>query len=359
MSADPSTEQPPLTRPGFKPIALSLAVGAVGGGVFTLLHVPLSWMLGPMLFNIVASVRGWPVLIPTAARGWVLCVVGVFLGGSFTPDLLNRIGQWLASLSLVLVFVPLITVVASQYFRRVAGFDSSTAMFSGAPGTLTAMVTIGAEAGADERLIALTQVLRVALVVILMPMVVSTILKNAPHSTTVLPDGGPFAWNEAAWLIAAGAFGFAAARLIRLPAAAMSGAMIPAAALYLSGTVVYRPPEILLWMALWVLGSSIGSRFSTFTAATFWRVGKHAVAATALILACSAVFALLASWLTGTRYLTALLSFTPGGVAEMCLIAISFDVDPAFVAVHHLARIAALITAVPLAARFLSANRKS
>jgi membrane AbrB-like protein len=354
MSDNANTHHtPPLARPGLKPIALSLGIGAVGGGLLSLLNVPLAWMLGPMIFNIAASVRGMPVLIPHWVRVAVLCVVGVFLGGSFTPELLDRVGEWALSLSLMFVFVPLITYVASEYFRRVAGFDRSTAVFSGAPGTLTAMVIVGGESGADERLIALTQGLRVVIVVILMPMVVTAVLASAPNHASVLPDGGPFAWDDTAWLCAAGACGYAVAKVFHLPAAAMTGSMIASTTLYLGGVVTYRPPDILLWLALWILGSAIGSRFSTVTTQTFVNISKHAVAATAIIICVSGLFALLASWLTDTPYLTALLSFTPGGVAEMCLIAIAFDVDPAFVAVHHLVRIAILITAVPFAARLL------
>ncbi|MDX2222180.1 MAG: AbrB family transcriptional regulator [Rhodospirillaceae bacterium] len=349
--ADPG--QPPLTRPGVGPIALSLALGAAGGAVFALLQVPLAWMLGPMIVNIAASVRGWPVLIPHAGRVAVLCVVGVFLGGSFSPELLARAGDWALSLSLMLVFVPLITLVASQYFRRVAGFDRATAVFSGAPGTLTAMVIVGGEAGADERLIALTQGLRVVFVVILMPLVVTALIAAAPHDGAILPPGGPFSWTEGALLVAAASVGWLIARLFSLPAAAMTGAMLASAALYLSGLVDYRPPDALMWVALWVLGSAIGSRFSTVTAATFFSVSRHAVAATAIVIGVSAAFAGFAAWLTDTPYLTALVSFTPGGVAEMCLIAIAFDIDPAYVAVHHLARILILITAVPFVARAL------
>ena len=348
-----SSAQPPLTRTGIKPIALSLVIGAIGGGVLAILHIPLAWMLGPMIFNIAASVRGVPVLIPHSVRVAVLCVIGVFLGGSFSPELLLRARDWVFSLSLMVVFVPLITFVASEYFRRAAGFDRATSIFSGAPGTLTAMVIIGGESGADERMIALTQGLRVVFVVILMPMVVTAVLATAAHEGSVLPDGGPFNWDEAAWLCGAALCGYVVARVFKLPAAAMTGAMVASTALYLSGTVNYRPPDALLWLALWILGSAIGSRFSTVTAETFFRVSKHAVAATTIIICVSALFAFLASWLTNTPYLTALLSFTPGGVAEMCLIAIAFDVDPAFVAVHHLVRIAILITAVPFATRLL------
>lgn len=306
-----------------------------------------------MVVNIVASVRGWPVLVPHQVRVMVLAVVGVFIGGSFSPDLLPRLGAWAGSLSLMLLFIPTVTLVASEYFRRVAGFDRPTAVFSGAPGTLTAMVIVGGEAGADERLIALTQGLRVVMVVIVMPTVVAALIGH-PAAVALPAAQAPFVPAEAAMLVASAVLGYAVAILLKLPAAAMTGAMLAATALYLGGFVQWHPPDAVFQAALWILGSAIGSRFSTVRAITFYRVSRHAVVATLVVIAVSAVFAAGASALTGTPYLTALISFTPGGVAEMCLIAIAFDVDPAFVAIHHLTRIAMLITLVPFVARVLA-----
>jgi membrane AbrB-like protein len=349
--------QPPLERAGFKPIALSLGVGAVGGAVFSALSVPLAWMLGPMIVNIVASVRGVPVLVPHSARAATLCIVGVFLGGSFSPDLMSRLGEWALSLLMIVAFIPLITLIASIYYHKFAGFDGLTAMFSGTPGTLTAMVIIGGESGADERMIALTQGLRVVIVVFLMPLVVVAVTAAGPLSTNILPEGGPFLWRDGVLLLAAALIGFGLARVLKLPASAMTGSMLASAALYLSGLVHWRPPDAALWVCLWVLGSAIGSRFSTVPLRTFFKVSRHAVIATAVVILISAAFALLVSQLTGMAYMTALLSFTPGGVAEMCLIAIAFDIDPATVAIHHLVRIVVLITAAPFAASWLKARQ--
>lgn len=355
---DPVTteSQPPLIREGLKPIALSLGVGAIGGAVFAVIGVPLAWMLGPMVVNIVASVRGVPVLVPHGVRAVTLCLIGVFLGGSFSPDLLARAGEWTLSFSLMAIFIPLITLVAGVYYVRVAGFDRPTAMFSGAPGTLTAMVIIGGESGADERMIALTQGLRVVIVVFFMPLLVTLVLTAGPSSASFLPEGGPFAWTEFVLLAVAALVGLGLARAFNLPASAMTGAMLASAGLYLSGMVSWRPPDLVLWVCLWVLGSAIGSRFSTVTAETFYRVSRHAIAVTALVMIVSAGFAVLVSAVTGVPFLTAFLSFTPGGVAEMCLIAIAFDIDPAFVAMHHLVRIVILITAAPFAAKWIQAN---
>ena len=338
------------------PIALSLGIGAVGGAVFSVLAVTPSVDAGAHGGEhrcIVASVRGLPVLVPHSVRVVTLCVIGVFLGGSFSPDLLDRAGEWAFSLSFMVVFIPLITVAASAYYHRFAAFDPPTAMFSGAPGTLTAMVIIGGESGADERMVALTQGLRVVVVVFLMPLVVVAATATAATATSILPEGGPFNWVDLGLLALAAVLGFAVARFIRLPASAMTGAMIASAGIYLGGFVDWRPPDTAFWVCLWILGSAIGYRFSTVTPRTFFRVSQHALAATALIVSVSAVFAFAVSQITGVAYLTTLLAFTPGGVAEMCLIAIAFDINPAFAAVHHLVRIAILITAAPFVARWL------
>ena len=313
----------------------------------------MAWMLGPMVANIVASLRGWPVLIPNQARNSVLAVVGVFLGGSFTPDLLDRAGDWMLSLSMMVIFIPMITVLAGWYYHRWAGFDLSTSVFSGAPGTMTAMVIIGEASGADERMIALTQGLRVVIVVLLMPLLVVYILGVSGSGTSALSQGSPPGILDVVFLGIAASAGFGLAKLLRFPASAMTGAMVTSATLYLFGVVEWRPPDVLLWVCLWILGSAVGSRYSTVTTRTFFRISKHAVIATALIMCATAVFSGAVTQLTGTPYLTALASFTPGGVAEMCIIAITFDIDPAFVAVHHLARIALLITVAPVVASLL------
>lgn len=350
--AVPTTE-PPLTRPGLTPIALSLGLGAVGGVVFALLNVPLAWVIGPMVVNIAASLTGLPVLVPHPFRIVVLCVVGVFLGGAFTPDLIARAGAWAQSLSLMLVFVPLICYVGYLYYRNVAGFERNTAAFCGAPGTLSSMIIIGATTGADERLITLTQGLRAASVVILMPQIVSLILPG-PQITPAMTDAvGAFAWIDTVMLVGAAATGWVISHVFKLPAAAMAAAMAATAILYLSGAVTYHPPGAMQSLAFLVLGSAVGSRFSTVSATTFLRVSKHGLGATASMVVVSALFAYGASVLTGTPFLTELISFTPGGIPEMSLLAVAFGIDPAYVAVHHLTRIAILVIATPFAAQML------
>jgi len=327
-----------------RPVVLSLFIGLLGAIFFDFLSMPLAWLLGPMVANIGASIFRMRVIIPHTVRTSILCVIGVLLGGSFTPDILLRVDDWLFSLMLMFLFIPIITLSAMIYYSRIVGFDLLTSAFSAAPGTLTAMVITGGDSGADERLIALTQGLRIVIVIFLMPWIVSLYLSPVAPPQLLLPNSGDFLWYEALFLSFAVLFGYILAKLIKIPASSMSGAMVASAFLYLGGYVTWRPPEIILWICLWILGSAIGSRFSTVAVNTLFRISFYAVGATFIILAVSFIFAYFASWLTGNPFLSSLLSFTPGGVAEMCLIAIAFNIDPAFVATHHLFRILILVT---------------
>ena len=73
--------------------------------------------------------------------------------------------------------------------------------------------------------------------------------------------------------------------------------------------------------------------------------------ATALMLICTVAFALVLAPLTGMRSTPLILAFAPGGLAEVSLIAISLGVETAFVATHHVARIAMIVIGVPIVFR--------
>nr|MDJ0895189.1 AbrB family transcriptional regulator [Alphaproteobacteria bacterium] len=51
------------------------------------------------------------------------------------------------------------------------------------------------------------------------------------------------------------------------------------------------------------------------------------------------------------------LAYSPGGVAEMTLVALGLSIDVAFVSTHHLVRISLLVVVAPLVYRLLIAPR--
>ena len=72
--------------------------------------------------------------------------------------------------------------------------------------------------------------------------------------------------------------------------------------------------------------------------------GEHSVST----LAASAV-----TLLFGVGIIQALLAFAPGAMEALTVIAFQMNIDPAYVAAHHVARFVALVIAVPILARWL------
>ena len=59
------------------------------------------------------------------------------------------------------------------------------------------------------------------------------------------------------------------------------------------------------------------------------------------------VAAYIATFFVDTNILTLILSFSPGGIYEVAVIAIAFDLDPDFVAFHHIIRLLFILFTVP------------
>lgn len=334
--------------------ALALTLGAVGGALFQLMHVPLAWMLGPMCINIAAATLRLPVASPPQMRLWVLPVLGVFLGSSFTPQTLERAQQWPLSLLLVLVFTIACTALVAAYYRR-QGFDRVTALFAAGPGAMSAMIATGAALGGDERRIALAQSLRITLLVFTLPAVVFALNPDHGVAAGFGDPGRTFRLFELIVLVGACTAATLAFVWLRVPTPQIAGPMLASAGLYASGLVAVPLPDVVLEITLWVLGSSVGARFAGIEAGELWRMTRSALGAVILALGLAFVFAaVLSAMLPTVGFLPALLALSPGGVAEMCLVAVAMDIDPSFVAVHHLSRMMLLMAATPFIGQWVA-----
>ncbi|MEW5726653.1 MAG: AbrB family transcriptional regulator, partial [Pseudomonadota bacterium] len=155
----------------------------------------------------------------------------------------------------------------------------------------------------------------------------------------------------AATMALGAAVGAGAARLMRWPAFMLTGPMAASAALHLAGLTASQPPAELVMTAQVVVGAGLGSRFAGLgwrdTAGTF----RVSLGSTAIMLAASGGAAWAVSAAAGLPFSMLLLAFVPGGIAEMCLIALALGEDVAFVSTHHVLRVVMVIVAAPLAFR--------
>ena len=187
-------------------LALALALGGLGGAAAAWAQLPLPWMIGAMMAVTAASVGGLPVALPTPLRSVMVVVLGVMLGSSFSPAILDRLGDWAVSLSMLLVYTLAAGAAGTFYFRRIAGYDRVTAYFSGTPGGLTEMVLAGADMGGDARVISMTHAARILMVVLALPFAFQLLadydpaLRPAAGPAREAGQGGGSEWQVARWL---------------------------------------------------------------------------------------------------------------------------------------------------------------
>lgn len=332
-------------------LGLSLAIGAGGGGLFFLLGFPLPWMLGAMAAATIAALGGAPLGVPRVFRNVMVAVLGVLLGSQFTPDTFSHAGEWTVGIIGVISSVIAMMVLGSFFLRRIGGYDRVTAFFAATPGGLSEMTLVGEDMGGDPRRISLSHGVRVLTAVFLIAFYFR-IFEGYQPTGLPIPQADATAWLDVVLLVGSAVIGYPVAKLIRLPAAQLVGPLAVSAALSFSDVVTATPPAELIAVAQVVLGSAIGARFVGTAIRGLGRPVLMAVAVGLMMVLLAAGFAFGLGALTGAPGAMLFLAFAPGGLAEMSIIALSFDAEPAFVSTHHILRIAILVVVAPLLFRW-------
>jgi membrane AbrB-like protein len=339
--------------------AFAMALAVAAGLAFQAMHLPLPFMLGPIAVLTIASLAGLPVAMPKVLRPPMTMVLGLLLGAAFTPALLSQASGWLVSFAGLIAFIIVAGGACTWYFRRVGGFDPTTAYFSGMPGGLVEMVLFGAEKGGDAPSIALVHSARILLVVSIMPFLVEALegvtlgargVAGAPLATTGLADGF--------WLLVCAFGGLLFAQLVRLPAKFLLGPMLVGGALHIAGVTTAAPPMEIVILSQLVLGSAIGCTFAGVERRRVLRTLLLSLGATAVLLTVTLVFAFVMARVTGLSPVLLLLAYSPGGLAEMGLIALTIQLDIAFVAAHHLVRVVVVLLAATPAFSLFAGHAK-
>jgi membrane AbrB-like protein len=319
---------------------LALLLGTLGGWIFLKLRLPLPWMLGSMTACTLAALVRAPIAAPAAVRPPMTMVIGVMLGAGFTPKVIESAASWLPTVLGLAVFVLVGGAACVVYFRRVAGFDMPTAYFSGMPGGLIEMVILGEERGGDARTIALVHSARILLVVLTLPFLIwltSGVAVGARPQFGVSIVDTP--WTDEVWLLATALAGGLAGWALRLPARLLLGPMLVSAAVHVLGLTRFVPAVEIVTAAQLVLGTTIGCRFAGLVPREIIRILVLTLGSTAILLAVTFAFAAGVSRASSYDRVPLLLAYSPGGLAEMSLVALSLGIEVAFVAAHHIIRV--------------------
>ena len=96
-----------------------------------------------------------------------------------------------------------------------------------------------------------------------------------------------------------------------------------------------------------LLGSAIGCRLNGLAPKEILFYSFHGAIMSTILLAIAGFFAYLLKIFFGFDFMSTFLSFAPGGLHEMVVISVAYNIDPLFVSYHHFLRIFFIIFAIP------------
>lgn len=323
-------------------ITTALALSICGGFVFSLIRIPLPWMLGPLFFVGLAGINGIKVTDIRGGRQTGQLLVGCALGLYFTPE----VSRQLLEFGIYIVLAAFLAIMAgglgSLVLRRVSGIDAATAFFGSVPGGAAEMAVMAERAGARFDQVALCHSLRLLLVVSVIPIAVtmtgaSGSSSYTPLTTAVVPGGLAVLILLAAivsWLF----------MKTGMPNAWMLGSLVASMGVTISGFTLSAVPAFLSVAAQILIGCALGTRFKPSLRSESWQLIKGILAGAFCTLFFSTLLGILIAWLIGESIPAMILATSPGGIAEMCLTAKILKLGVPLVTSFQVTRLAIVIT---------------
>jgi membrane AbrB-like protein len=97
----------------------------------------------------------------------------------------------------------------------------------------------------------------------------------------------------------------------------------------------------------------VGCRFADKSFNEIARNALHSFVATFILVMLGLLAAYAASLVIEKNFFTLILSYCPGGIYEVAVIAIFFDLDPEFVAFHHIIRLLMILFIFTIILKFI------
>jgi hypothetical protein len=330
-----------------------LAASVLAAGLLQWARLPAALMLGPMAAAVLVQTAGGAVRVPRAFMAAAQAVIGCLVARSITPSIVGGFAtHWP-----VFVGVVALSIAASAgmgwTMSRLRIVPGTTAVWGMLPGAATAMMLMAEAYGADFRLVAFMQYLRVVLVAA----AASVVALLFVHGGASRFAGGYFPAIhplDLAATIGVAVIGGGLGLASRIPAGVLLGPLALGAALNIAGWVTIELPPVVLIASYAVIGWNTGLRFTRDVLAAAARALPQTLGATAVLMAFCGILAWLLVVLLHVDPLTAYLATSPGGVDAAAIIAASTKVDTPFVMALQTLRVIVVLAIGPPVARWVA-----
>ena len=337
-----------------KRIAVTFIIAVLGGALFKLLHIPVPWLLGPMIVMAIGTnAMKLHFVWSRSLRNTGLIIVGYTIGLSMTAAALHKMALQLPIMLSMTVLLMLLCAGIAYVVSKLSDSDYRSALLGSIPGGLT-QVLILAEETKDINLavVTVTQVIRLMMIIILIPLIVmlpmfaqspgegvASTLISSPETVNLFPNILIFA--SVGILLALGG------DKINFPTAFLLGPIIGTVVLQLLGLQGPHLPQAIINAAQLMIGTYVGLMLKTNQIANKTKTIGLAVGSGLMLLIGSITLSILLTKLQPISKATGLLSLAPGGMDQMGIIAHEIGADLSIVSGYQLFRTFFIYFAVP------------
>jgi uncharacterized protein len=332
-----------------------IAVTAGVTAALTRLGVPSAALFAALVIGIVLALvpfapRGVPRLADLVAQG----VLGVYIGTMVHRNAFAALGSdWP-----IVVTVAVGTLAVSIAGGALLGLHRDVSPLTGAlalvAGGASGLVAIARELGGDDRVVAVVQYLRVALVTASMPVVVTVVYhaSTTPHQMSVAESASLPWYLGLPLLTAIVVAGAAAGRVVRMPGAGLLGPMALTIVLELTGlSVGLAVPTVLVQVGYVLIGWQAGLGFTRESLRAIARILPTVFGLIVALNLAAAGLGVALSKVTGIGALDAYLATSPGGIYAVLATAAETGSNVTFVISAQVIRILLMLFTAPLVAR--------
>ncbi|MGN6524827.1 MAG: AbrB family transcriptional regulator [Burkholderiaceae bacterium] len=356
---DPVLSPAPTADADRRPAAARWAVLVLGTGACVLaleaLRVNAALLLGAVVPAVAMAARGATVRVPPRAFLFAQAIVGCMIARTIPPSLWQELGRGWPTFLACVGSVILASAALGWAFARAGLLPGTTAVWGAFPGAATAMVLMAEDFGADVRVVALMQYLRV-LMVGFVATAVARLWVHVPAGAPIalLPPSAPLHAAASASTLALALGGAWVGVRARVPAGALLVPMFAGIALQDTGVLAIELPGPLLAASYALVGWTIGLRFTRDIWKPVATLLPRVLASIATLIALCGALAWGLARVLHVDALTAYLAMSPGGADTVAIIASGSPVDVPFVMAMQSARFLLVAACGPMLARLVA-----
>jgi uncharacterized protein len=329
--------------------AATIALGAVG--------LPTPALFAALLIGItyaLIAVRR-PLDVPSSGITIGQALIGVALGAELDASTLRAVASNWFGVSVVTLATLALSLGLGIAIARLTAISQATGTLGLVAGGASGIVAMADELGADSRLVAFMQYLRVLAVVLVAPLVAHILLAHGESGVPQTERIGVGLVDDLAFTGGCALAGALVARRLRVTAGTLLFPLAVAAILSVSGVAGDASvPALVQSLAFAVIGLQVGLRFTVATVREAQALLPWVLGAIFVLIAVSAGLAALLVPLAHVTFADAYLATTPGGLYAVLAASVGIGANTTFVVSVQVLRVFIMVVAAPPLVRIVA-----